>query len=561
MTLKTLATVKIETLMILPAALLVLGAALTDSDDTLAKARALHQAQDYDGAIALLAPLVEEEPENARAWLAYGRALQKKGALDAARKAFDKAVVFDDTKLAALYGIASIHALKGETDACFAALEELRGTKAYNLTDIGLDDDFVSLSDDPRFQKLYPSPEDYADPFVEPATILKEWRGEAARDWFGWIARNIGDVDGDGVDDVTTSAPNKDIGGAAAGRVYVFSGKTGKRLWDQSGAPGDRLGIGIEAAGDTDRDGIPDVVAGAPGAGKAYVYSGDDGHVLLTLEQRQENELFGQKVADVGDVNGDQYDDVLVGAPGNDEKGEGAGRASVYSGKDGNELLTWYGEEAGDRFGSAAGGYSRGERVMIAVGAPDAGDGDRGRVYVYGERAGKLAFTIDPGEKDAELGGMFVSIVGDVDADGQPDVYASDWSSNAAARGAGRIYVYSGATGKRLLVLDGEAEGDGFGIGPADAGDVDGDGHADLVIGAWQHGGAAPSGGKVYLFSGRDGTVIRTWTGKVPGETFGFDATGIGDVDADGRLDFLLTSAWSAVNGSRSGRMYILSGR
>jgi len=54
---------------------------------------------------------------------------------------------------------------------------------------------------------------------------------------------------------------------------------------------------------------------------------------------------------------------------------------------------------------------------------------------------------------------------------------------------------------------------------------------------------------------------MRAWTGKVSGETFGFDATGMGDVDGDGKIDFLVTSAWSAVNGSRSGRMYILSGR
>ncbi len=54
---------------------------------------------------------------------------------------------------------------------------------------------------------------------------------------------------------------------------------------------------------------------------------------------------------------------------------------------------------------------------------------------------------------------------------------------------------------------------------------------------------------------------MRTWTGKVPGETLGFDATGMGDVDGDGTIDFLVTSAWSAIHGARSGRMFILSGR
>jgi hypothetical protein len=108
--------------------------------------------------------------------------------------------------------------------------------------------------------------------------------------------------------------------------------------------------------------------------------------------------------------------------------------------------------------------------------------------------------------------------------------------------------------------LSGEAAGDGFGIGPADAGDVDGDGQADLIVGAWQQGSAAPGGGKVYLYSGRTGELLWQVTGKVMGETFGFDATGIGDVDGDGAIDFLLTSAWSSVNGPRTGRVYILAG-
>ncbi len=229
----------------------------------------------------------------------------------------------------------------------------------------------------------------------------------------------------------------------------------------------------------------------------------------------------------------------------------------MYSGKDGSILLTWHGEEAGDQFGSSGGGG----HMFFVIGAPGAGAGDRGRAYVYKGEKGELAFIVEPDEKDAALGAMFVSVVGDVDADGVADVYASDWSSNANGKGSGRIYVHSGASGKRLHTIDGEAPGDGFGVGPADAGDVNGDGHDDLIVGAWQHASAAPSGGKVYLFSGKDGSLIRVWTGKVPGETFGFDATGMGDVDGDGTVDFLLTSAWSAVNGSRSGRVYILSGK
>ena len=534
--------------------LLALVATAGTDDDNLTRARALIQSQNYAEAIDLLELLVAEDASNAGAWLSYGLALQKNGDHGRALEAHAKAASFEDTKLQAMYNMSATYALAGDADKAFEWLERLHATGEFNLTGIGIDSDLNSVKDDPRFQKLFPTAGELADPFVEPTKVLRQWDGDSENAWFGWIARNIGDVDGDGVNDVTTSAPARD---GFAGKVYVYSGKTGEPLWSVTGASGDQLGMGIEAAGDTNADGIPDVVVGAPGAGKSYVYSGKDGSVLLTFTAAHENENFGGKVADVGDVDGDGHDDVLVGAPGNNKNGDNAGRVTIYSGKDGSDLLTWHGEEAGDQFGSSGGGRD----MFFVIGAPGAGEGDRGRVYVYRGKEGKLAFTVDSAEDDVQLGGMFVSVVGDIDVDAVVDIYASDWSSNANGKGSGRIYVHSGASGKRLLTIDGEAEGEGFGIGPADAGDVDGDGHDDLIVGAWQHASAAPSGGKVYLYSGKDGSLLRAWTGKVPGETFGFDATGMGDIDGDGTIDFLLTSAWSAINGSRSGRMYILAGK
>src|SRR5262249_48841480 len=185
-------------------------------------------------------------------------------------------------------------------------------------------------------QPAIPIPDRFDNPFVEPVKILREWDGEAANDQFGWIARRLGDVDGDGVPDVVTSAPTKDIGGKDAGRVYVFSTKSGARLWTVDGKPGDQLGTGLESAGGANGAGGPDIVASGPGAGKGYVCSGKDGHVLLTVAAEKTSDEFGRHASGVGDVDHDGHADVIVGAPGNDAGGAKAGRAYVYSGKDGH---------------------------------------------------------------------------------------------------------------------------------------------------------------------------------------------------------------------------------
>ena len=354
------------------------------------------------------------------------------------------------------------------------------------------------------------------------------------------------------------SAPGNQPGADASGIVYVYSGKSGELLWRQKGDPGDQLGMGIEPAGDVNADGIPDVAVGAPGANRAYVYSGRTGQKLLEVKGEQDDSnTFGQNLSSAGDVDGDGRADLFVGAPG---AAMGTGRVTVFSGRSGKRLASWEGEGRGHAFGSVVAGHSDETGLLLVVGAPGAGKDRKGRVYVYRDLSGKAAFTIESDATGSALGGMFTSVVGDVDADGTPDVYASDWANQAKGPFTGRVYVHSGRTGKRLLTITGEDAGDGFGIGPARAGDVDGDGHDDLVVGAWQHDSAAPSGGKVYIYSGKDGTLLQAFTGKIAGETLGFDADGMGDIDGDGRFDFLVTSAWSLVAGPRSGRTLVIAG-
>jgi hypothetical protein len=524
---------------------------------TLDGALAQLQSAQPAAAATSLKVLTVMDPKNGAAWRALGIAELMLKHFDAAVADFQRALSIQPDSPRIFYKLGDAYAAKHDAEHAFEWLSRAQASHRYDMTEISADLHLLGLRSDPRFNALLPSAADFEQPFVEPVKIIREWHGEAAGDQFGWIARNVGDVDGDGITDIVTSAPTH---GGHAGRIYVYSVGTGKLLWTADGAPGDELGSGVEGIGDANGDGIPDVAASGPSAaGVAYIYSGRDGHILQTFKSTRRDELFGNHISGAGDVNGDGHADIIIGAPGKPGEHTNSGHAYVYSGKDGTLLYTLTGERPGDEFGSAVAGYSSGTQRLLVVGAPRAGPKHRGRVYVYNDYSGKARFTIHADATGNALGAMFVSVMGDMDGDGTHDIFVSDWSNAAKGASTGRIYVHSGRTGERLLTLTGESGGDDFGTSKSTAGDVDGDGHADLIVGAWQYAGAAVSGGRAYLYSGKDGRLIKTYTCKTPGDTFGFDAAGLGDVDGDGTADLLITSGWSGVAGYHSGRVFIIS--
>jgi hypothetical protein len=517
------------------------------------------QNEDYQGALRILDPAMGTLAHNGTAWRYLGVAHLKLHESAAAEQAFWKALALEpkNPSLLLFLGIAAAQA--GQTEEAFEWLQKAKATRRVDMSQLEIESDLATLSGDPRYSALLPRPEDFAHPFVEPVTIIREWDGEAAGDQFGWIARVIGDVDGDGVNDFVTSAPTKNLGGENAGRIYVYSGRTGELLWKADGSPGDQLGTGIEAAGDINKDGIPDVIGSAPSIDTVYVYSGRDGRVLMTLHGEAKGDTFGAHVASVGDIDGDGYSDIIVGAPANNAGGRGAGRAYVYSGKDGHLLLKLTGKRAGDALGSTVAGSSDARHHLLLVGAPGAGPRKSGRVYVYRDLTETPAFAFDADPSGVALGYMFLSVLGDVDGDGVPDVFASDWSDVSKGRGTGKAYVYSGRTGRRLHTFIGETAGEGFGTTKSVAGDVTGDGRADLIIGAWQYSREAQGAGRAYLYDGRSGRLLRTYTSRVPGDTFGFDAVGMGTRDGKGQSELLITAGWSGVHGYHSGRIFLIS--
>jgi len=327
----------------------------------------------------------------------------------------------------------------------------------------------------------------------------------------------------------------------------------------------------VEFAGDVNADGFGDLIVGVRldgtsghHAGAAFVYSGADGSLLHARYGAAAGDYFGTAVGGVGDVNADGNDDFIVGAP---YAAVGAwadiGDATVYSGLDGSELFNVGGDSAADLYGSSvcgAGDVNADGRPDFAVGAPHddvSGNDNRGSVWIYSGLDGSLIHSRYGTSHDGF--GRVVRGAGDVNADGHDDVVVSAlWISDPNA--SGEVYVVSGANGTLLHTFQGNNPYEWFGSSCDGAGDVNADGFDDLIVGAKHDQTAGWHSGSAKIYSGANGAVLHAFYADSIVDALGVSVAGAGDVDGDGRDDVIVGASNDHLGSGWVGSATVFSG-
>ena len=333
------------------------------------------------------------------------------------------------------------------------------------------------------------------------------------------------------------------------------------------------FGYSVATAGDVNGDGYADVVVGADRykqfTGRIYVYLGNANGLsatpIFTATGQDVNNHFGYSVSTAGDVNGDGYDDIVAGAY---HYKEFTGRVYLYAGNanglSATPVLTITGEGPNIYFGrsvGAAGDVNGDGYDDVIVGAP-AYDAWTGRVYVYtGSPSGLGATPIftASGEGPSNSFGRSVGAAGDVNGDGYCDLVVG---AHGYGDFQGRIYVYAGSAdglgAVPIFTATGEKVNGHFGYSAGTAGDVNRDGYDDLIAGA---NGQSENTGWIYVYAGSSNglsaTPIFTATGEGEHNHFGYSVSTAGDMNGDG-YDDVAVGAYH-YNGS-TGRVYVYPG-
>ena len=409
-------------------------------------------------------------------------------------------------------------------------------------------------------------------PAADAGTATQETLGQGPGDALGVVVE-LGDLDGDGKIERAVGSPLEDNGaGVDAGAVRVLSGADGSVLMLLEGdRAGGRLGRSIAAVGDLDGDGTTDLALGAPATGAAgetgrvFLVSGASGAVLSVLQGAEVGSEYGHAVSAAGDLDGDGTADLVVGAPGHDGAGVERGAAFLVSGADGTVIEQVDGDGDGDRLGLSVdgGGTAFSDPDSgVAIGAEQGGAGGQGKGYtrLYDRATLALSATFTGASAWDRLGSV-VRYVGDVDGDGKADLAVGTDPRDAAGdpTALGYVRVLSGADGTEIHAFSGAALDTGYGSRLAALGDVDGDGFADLAIGAPRADLNFVDAGFIEVRSGADGSILQKVSGQAAGDLFGQSLASAGDVDGDGSADLAVASPGSDVAAPDAGLVQVIS--
>jgi hypothetical protein len=307
-------------------------------------------------------------------------------------------------------------------------------------------------------------------------------RGSDSQEFLGNSVATVGDVNNDGFADILVGGAKSNVAGGFSGRASLFSGADGARLLKIEGEePVVQLGIAVDAFGDQNGDGVPDLLVGCWGAtdnggssGAVLVFSGLDGSQLLRIPGEIEDDHYGLDVARFPDIDGDGISEILAGAWEHDPNGKSnAGAAYLHSGRNGALIHKFVGENVEDRFGSqvAAPGDLDGDAICdILIGAPFTSD-TRGSTYLYSGASGELLTRID-GFTPIALSGSCVETLGDIDGDGWPEFLIGAPIEIFQQQPYGTARIIGRAAGQSDLSARGQVPAQAL-VGPLAVGAVD----------------------------------------------------------------------------------------
>jgi hypothetical protein len=465
-----------------------------------------------------------------------------------------------------------------------------------------------------------------------------DWFAELdqAHAWFGWSVGTAGDVNGDGYADLIVGAHyydsvwNDDRGGAfvwdGSAQGLASPGTLSNAVFQViSDQPGSHLGSAVGTAGDVNGDGFDDIIVGAPhydsgqtDEGRVFVWHGSSGGLVSygtpsnadwTAESNQAYSWFGNgghdpgevttnvggSVGTAGDVNGDGYDDVIVGAPYYDNGEENEGRAFVWYGSENgvnddvdgdpdnaawsvesNQQHSWFGWSLGTAGDVNGDGYSD---VIIGARYYDlVWNDDRGGVFVYHGSGSGLSANADwmvVSDQPASWFGFAVGTAGDVNGDGFSDVIVSARIYDNGQENEGRVFVWYGSayglgpSNDAIGTADWTAESDQqhahFGSAVGTAGDVNGDGYSDVIVGALYYdliGNDDRGGVFVWYGSGQGLSGPASWAidGEQSGAQLGYSVDSAGDINGDGYADVIIGAPYYDNGQSNEGRAYVFRG-